>query len=132
VEITIATILSSIASIYGRTAKKVRTVQKFINAKASQLAFFIRAFLNRRIPYTELDLHFWDTMEEWSEVKKGKQLPCGQREIVFWYLLYQVHYWPEHTLLNDLYLRGQLNACLDYLESEIPYPLPLDCIGIRP
>lgn len=126
------TILIRITSILGRTTKTVRTVQKFINAKASQLAFFIRAFMNRRIPYSEVDLYFWDTMEDWSQVKTGKHLPCGQREIVFWHLLHQIHYWPEQTLLNDLYLRGELDACLDYLESESPYPLPLDCIGIRP
>ena len=128
----ITTILSRTTSIHGRANKTVRTVQKFINTKSSQLAFFIRAFLNRRISYSEVALYFWDTMEEWSQLRTGNHLPCGHREIVFWHLLHQVHYWPEQTLLNDLYLRGQLNACLDYLESERPYPLPLDCIGIRP
>ena len=132
VKITITTILSPITSLSGRSLNTVRTVQKFIKVKAFQLTFFIRAFLNRRIPYSEVNLYFWDTMEEWSQVNIGKHLPCGHREIVFWHLLYQVHYWPEQTLLNDFYLRGELNACLDYLESESSYPLPLDCIGIRP
>ncbi|MFT4993304.1 MAG: hypothetical protein ACI965_000322 [Paraglaciecola sp.] len=129
---TITTILSFTILLHGRTTKTVGTIQYFINAKASQLTYFIRAFLNRRIAYSEMELYFWDTMEEWSQVKIGKHLPCGQREIVFWHLLYQMHYWPEQTLLNDLYLRSQLNTCLEYLESEHPYPLPLDCIGMRP
>jgi hypothetical protein len=29
-------------------------------------------------------------------------------------------------------LLDELNTCLNYLECEEDYPLPLDCIGIRP
>ena len=108
------------------------TIQKFISCKSTQLAFFIRAFLSERIHYSELDLYFWDTMEEWSQIKNDQQIPCGQREIVFWHLLHQVHYWPAQTLLTDKYLREELNTCLDYLECDEKYPMPLDCIGIRP
>ena len=110
----------------------MHTVERFINSKSSQLAFFVRAFLDGRIPYSEVELYFWDTMEEWLQIKNGKQHPCAHKEIVFWHLLHQVHYWPEKTLQQDVYLRGELKTCLDYLESEEQYPLPLDCIGIRP
>lgn len=110
----------------------MQNVSQFIQSKSKQLTFFVRGFLQLKIPYTELDLFFWDTMEEWAQIKKGKQLPYDKREQVFWHLLHQIHYWPKSTLREDPYLRGELESCLDCLESDGDYPLPLDCIGIRP
>lgn len=105
-------------------------VKNFINLKASQLAYFVRAFWEQRIPYTELDLYFWDTLEEWMQVKPNPDSPYSQKERVFWHVLHQTHYWPAQKLLTDPFLRGELETCLDYLEGEGQYPL--DCIGIRP
>jgi hypothetical protein len=110
----------------------VYTVSIFVQHKSQQLIYFVRGFLQNKISYPELDLFFWDTMEEWSQIKKGKNLPYEKTEQVFWHVLHQVHYWPQSTLIEDLYLRGELETCLDCLESEGKYPLPLDCIGIRP
>jgi hypothetical protein len=110
----------------------VLTVSHFVKIKSKQMAYYVRYFLQLKIPYSELDLFFWDTMEEWTQVKKGKHLPYEKTEQVFWHVLYQVHYWPARTLIEDPYLRGELEICLDCLESEGNYPLPLDCIGIRP
>jgi hypothetical protein len=110
----------------------VSTVSYFVQRKSKQLAYFVRGFLQHKIPYSELDLFFWDTMEEWTQIKKGKHLPYEKTEQVFWHVLHQVHYWPVRTLIEDTYLRGELETCLDCLESEGNYPLPLDCIGIRP
>jgi hypothetical protein len=110
----------------------VPTVSHFVQSKSTQLAYYVRSFLQHKIPYSELDLFFWDTLEEWSQIKKGKHLPYEKTEQVFWYVLHQIHYWPARTLVEDPYLRGELETCLDCLESEGNYPLPLDCIGIRP
>jgi hypothetical protein len=110
----------------------VFTVKKFVPHKSKQLAYFVRGFLQHKIPYSELDLFFWDTMEEWAQIKKGKHLPYEKTEQVFWHVLHQVHYWPQSKLIEDPYLRGELETCLNCLESEGNYPLPLDCIGIRP
>ena len=105
-------------------------VQTFINNKAKQITYYIRGFWEETIPYRELDLFFWDTMEEWSQVERTEDEPYSQKERVFWHLLHQLHYWPEQKLMRDPYLRGELSTCLDYLEGEGRYPL--DCIGIRP
>ena len=130
------TILCNIITFYGGLLLPVLTpsptVTDFVQHKSKQLAFFVRGFLGLKIPYSEVDLFFWDTMEEWSQIKKGKQLPYENTEHVFWHVLHQVHYWPQKTLLEDPYLRGELETCLDCLESQGAYPLPLDCIGIRP
>lgn len=108
------------------------TVSSFVQIKSRQLAFFVRGFLIHKIPYSELDLYFWDTMEEWSQIKKGKQQAYENTEHVFWHVLHQIHYWPQEVLLQDPFLRGELETCLDCLENQGKYPLPLDCIGIRP
>lgn len=89
-------------------------------------------FLENSIPYTELDLFFWDTMEEWSLIKSGKQQPYERIEQVFWHVLHQIHYWPPKTLKQDSILRQELEMCIDFLEGDQAFPLPLDCIGIRP
>lgn len=105
-------------------------VQTFINAKASQLPFFVRAFWDERIPYAEIDLYFWDTLEEWTQVNPRENEPYSQKERVFWHLLHQLHFWSEQKLMKDPFLRGELTTCLEYLEGEGQYPL--DCVGIRP
>ncbi|WP_199271687.1 hypothetical protein [Paraglaciecola sp. L3A3] len=108
------------------------TVDRFIQRKSKQLAFYVRGFLQNQITYSELDLFFWDTMEEWTQIKSGKQTPYERIEQVFWHVLHQVHYWPQKTLLEDEYLREELEMCLTFLEGKSEYLLPIDCIGIRP
>ncbi|WJG08964.1 hypothetical protein [Aliiglaciecola sp. LCG003] len=105
-------------------------IQNFINLKSKQLAYFVRAYWSNRIPYLEVDLYFWDTLEEWTTIKKTDHEPYSQKERVFWHLLHQLHFWPEHKLLKDPYLRDELETCLEYLEGAGQYPL--DCVGIRP
>lgn len=108
------------------------TVEKFIDSKAQQLAYYVQAYLEHRIKYTEVELFFWDTMEEWAQIEQGKQLPYSKNETVFWHLMHQIHFWPQYSLQHDEYLRGELATCVDYLQGEGRYPFPIDCIGIRP
>jgi hypothetical protein len=108
------------------------SISLFIKGKSAQLAFYVKGFLEKRIPYSEVDLFFWDTMEEWSTLKNDNQQPYDTLERVFWHLLHQVHYWPEHTLSQDQVLREELMMLVNFIEGEQEYTLPLDCIGIRP
>jgi hypothetical protein len=105
-------------------------VTEFIDLKRRQLAYYVRAFWSRRINYSELELYFWDTLEEWSIVKLRPNEPYTEKERVFWHLLHQLHYWPEHTLLHDQCLRGELMNCVECLEGTAAFPL--DCVGVRP
>ena len=106
-------------------------MKKFIDQKAPQLAFYVRGFWDRKIPFSELELFFWDTMEEWNQHKFQHDLPYSQKERVFWHVLHQTHYWPEQTLLTNQHLIDELSVCLTFLQDEASY-CPLDCIGIRP
>lgn len=108
------------------------SVQKFLNVKSQQLAYFVRAFWNNRIVYKELDLYFWDTMEEWSQVSHLADQPSSQQERVFWYVLHQLHFWPEKTLREDSNLRSDLDLCVNFLESKDEYPFPYEYLGSRP
>ena len=108
------------------------TVEKFVDRKAKQLAFYVKAYLDHQINYAEVDLFFWDTMEEWAQIEQGKQLPYSKNEKVFWHLMHQIHFWPQQSLLHDSYLRGELETCVDFLQGAGQYPFPIDCIGIRP
>ena len=108
------------------------TVKQFISQKTPQLTFYLKGLWNRTIPYNEVDLFFWDTLEEWTIVKMGPDEPYTQKERVFWHLMHQIHYWPEHKLLHDKYLREELDTCIHFLEDKTETYLPLDCVGIRP
>jgi hypothetical protein len=108
----------------------LKTPIMFVNNKAGQLAFYIKAYFSHKISYSEVDLYLWDTLEEWADVCIKKEEPYTTRERVFWHLLHQVSFWSESMLENDKYLRGELTNCINYLEGEGQYPI--DCIGIRP
>ena len=106
------------------------TIDSFINSKAAQLAYYVRAFWDRRIHYNEVNLYFWDTFEEWSQLPVVTHEPSSQKERVFWHLLHQLHSWSEHLLLLDPYLRSELLACVEFLEGS--NTRPLNCVGVRP
>ncbi|GAC26574.1 MAG: hypothetical protein CL579_12815 [Alteromonadaceae bacterium] len=71
-------------------------------------------------------------MEEWSQVSHLADHPCSQQERVFWYVLHQLHFWPEKTLREDSNLRNDLDLCVNFLESEDEYPFPYEYLGSRP
>lgn len=106
------------------------TAAGFIEQKTHQLIYYIRAFWRGELCYQEIDLFFWDTMEEWLAVTNRGQAPLCSQEQVFWHLMHQIHYWPQEQLVYDRSLREDLLKCIDYLENgEFR---PFHCIGIRP
>ena len=108
------------------------SLYQFVEQKSRQLAYFVQGYLDFKINYRELDLFFWDTMEEWAQIKQNKNQPYSHQEKVFWHLMHQIHFWPQHSLLHDTYLRGELNTCVEFLLGFTDFPFPIDCIGIRP
>lgn len=105
-------------------------VNSFINDKARQLCFYLRAFWQGDIAHSELELFFWDTLEEWGQVRYSLEQPYSQKERVFWHLLHQIHFWSEDKLMYDNYLVEELANCMLFLEGS--GFCPIDCIGIRP
>lgn len=105
-------------------------VKPFIDNKAKQLCFYLRAYWLGEIPYGEIELFFWDTLEEWCQVTDKFEHPYSQKERVFWHLLHQAHFWSEDKLKYDQYLVEELTNCVAFLEGK--GMCPFDCIGIRP
>lgn len=108
----------------------MKTPTTFVDHKASQLAFYIKAYFSKRIPYSEVDLYLWDTLEEWSQVTVKQEEPYTSKERAFWHLVHQVSFWSENMLLNDQFIRKELHNCIAFLEGQGQFPK--DCIGIRP
>ena len=106
------------------------SVAAFIEVKARQLVYYLKAFWRDEIAYQEVDLFFWDTLEEWAGLSNRHELPISPKERVFWHLMHQVHYWPQNLLHADSVLREELSRCVDYLENG--GFCPFDCVGIRP
>lgn len=102
----------------------------FIDGKIKQICFYLRAFWQGDLPYSELQLFFWDTLEEWAHLTGDNLQPCLSRERVFWHVLHQCHFWPEKKLMSDPFLLEELTICLDFLDGT--GTCPLDCVGIRP
>ncbi|KMT65875.1 hypothetical protein [Catenovulum maritimum] len=105
-------------------------VNQFIDLKAKQLVYYVRAFLVRTIDYSELDIFIWDTLEEWGQVTVSKNESYSEKERVFWHLVHQISFWEKETLLNDTLLINELNICVEYIDGNGCFPM--DCIGIRP
>jgi hypothetical protein len=105
-------------------------VKQFIEQKKKQLSYYVREFANRRLPYSELDLFLWDTLEEWTQVTVKTNEPYSAVERVFWHLFHLLNYWSERHLLRDFYLKEELEICVEYLEGD--GCIPIDCVGIRP
>ena len=106
------------------------TVSSFIKVKARQLVYYLRSFWRGDLPYREVNLFFWDTLEEWIQVSGRDKFPLTSEEQVFWHLMHQIQYWPQDRLLTDSVLRDELCLCVNYLEKGGFYPF--DCVGIRP
>ncbi|MDO6565767.1 hypothetical protein Q4561_01720 [Alteromonas sp. 1_MG-2023] len=106
------------------------TVQSFVNKKAKQLCFYLRSFWQGELPVEEIELFFWDSMEEWGQIEYTFTQPYTYKERVFWHLLHQVHFWQEDKLRSDQYLVDELMNCVLYLEGK--GHCPIDCVGIRP
>ncbi len=102
----------------------------FIEGKSLQISHYLRAFWQGALNYHELELFFWDTLEEWSQVQYPTDFPYSLKERVFWHVLHQMHFWGEEKLRHDVYLLTDLHNCLLYLEGC--GHCPFDCIGIRP
>jgi hypothetical protein len=105
-------------------------ITSFVDNKSRQLCYYIRAYWQGLISHKELELFFWDIMEEWTHIQANKQVPYSTQERVFWHLLHQIHYWPAEQLHTDMSLREDLEHCLKFLEGK-GY-CPFDCVGIRP
>ncbi|AWB68027.1 hypothetical protein C2869_17055 [Saccharobesus litoralis] len=105
-------------------------VNQFIELKKKQLSYYVREFCEKNLPYNELNLFLWDTLEEWTQVTIRKDEPYSQVERVFWHLIHLLSYWPEQQLLQDDYLVEEMQLCVEYLEGQ--GCVPFDCVGIRP
>ena len=102
----------------------------FIEIKSQQLIYYVSRYFRGRLPYCELHLFIWDTLEEWGQHKPIYPEECSSQERVFWHLLHQLEYWPEQNLQHDQHLRKNIQHCLCYLKG---YGIaPANCVGIRP
>ncbi|WP_337843049.1 hypothetical protein [Rheinheimera sp.] len=105
-------------------------LSRFIDVKSRQLVFYLSRFLRGHLPYRELHLFVWDTLEEWSQLRVHDLRPESFKEQVFWHLLYQIEYWSEPELRHNKLLRRELQYCLGFLYGH--GDLPLSCVGVRP
>ena len=106
-------------------------IEQFVNQKSQQICFYLNAFWSGDLPHQELQYYFWDTLEEWSLVNASPVLPYSHKEHVFWHIMYQIHFWPEIELHNNVCLCDELRGCLHYLSDEVQ-SCPFDCLGVRP
>ncbi|KFZ36398.1 hypothetical protein HR45_16375 [Shewanella mangrovi] len=103
--------------------------EEFIQTKAPQLAFFGHSFFRGQLPLAELEHYIWQTLEEWQQYAFAGDAHTEQ-ESIFWFLMHELHRWPEPVLRGNRYLSSKLIECCDYLSGQGYFPE--NCIGIRP
>ncbi|MBR9726379.1 hypothetical protein ACFOD0_05730 [Shewanella intestini] len=108
------------------------TTDDFIEAKAPQLAFYGKAFLDNKVEFNEIRIYMWDVLEEWQHLSNQPQQPQtpSETEQVFWHLLHCFDKWPEWAIRGNQYLRQQVNDCCYFI--NFGGKVPNSCIGIRP
>lgn len=102
---------------------------EFFEQKAKSACFYIEGMLSQQVPFDEVSLFMWDTLEEWWQVNAATTA-ISEKEKVLWHLFHLLKRWPEQTLRNNPFLRRQLEQGCDFLRSQ--GPMLLDCAGIRP
>ncbi len=105
-------------------------IEQFINEKTLQLSIYIKAVLANTLHYIELDLFINDVMEEWTSLLITEESPNSARERVFWHLIHELSLHGAQALQHDLFLKSEVNTCLDFFDGIGSYPI--DCIGWRP
>lgn len=105
-------------------------IEPFINSKIEQLIYYIKAVLQNKVHYTELDLFIWDILEEWAGLNVTDGTPSNARERVFWHVVHELSLHSVQSLKSDLFFKTEINTCIDFLNGEGSYPI--DCIGWRP
>lgn len=106
------------------------SITSFIGTKAKQLIYYVKGFWDGQIPYNEVNLFIWDTLEEWKHLEQCKRFPVSDREQAFWYVVFEFHARTAKALFNNRSLRDEILLCLDYLEHG--GLKPFYCVGIRP
>lgn len=103
--------------------------EKFVDAKAYQLSNYADAVVNGVLPSSEIKIYYWDTIEEWSQIKHPS-LYTSEYESTFWYLLHQITFWHPNEINNCPELKYEIDSCIDFLRGEGVFP---DFVaGIRP
>jgi len=102
----------------------------FINEKSVLLTDSVNKFLMHKISYKVLSNLVWDVLQDWQSLDVIDEKVSGEKEHIFWFLIFELHYWEENTLIKDAELRKNLYACALYLERE--QDLPKFCVGLRP
>jgi hypothetical protein len=105
-------------------------IDQFISDKSRQLVAYSNAVFTSNIHYTELDLFILDLMDEWTLLKVTDDNPHNALERVFWHLIHEIHLHGAKALTNDLYIKSEVTACLDFVSGTGSYPI--DCVGLRP
>jgi len=105
-------------------------IEPFINEKIVQINAYIKAAMNKSIHYTELDQFIINTMEEWARLNVTDDTPGSARERVFWHVIHEISLHSAQSLELNLFLRAEVNTCLDFFTGTGSYPI--DCIGWRP
>lgn len=102
----------------------------FIDEKSVLLTGHINQYLMHKTDYKPLHNLVWDILQDWQSLDIIDEKMSGEKEQVFWFLVFELHYSDETILENDKELRRELYTGALYLERG--QELPKNCIGLRP
>jgi len=102
----------------------------FINEKSALLTDNVNQFLMHKISYSVLSNLVWDVLQDWQSLDVVDEKVSSEKEQIFWFLIFELHYWGQAKLESDTELRKNLYGCALYLERE--QDLPKNCVGLRP
>jgi len=86
--------------------------------------------MNNKLSYTILIDYIWEILQDWQRLDVVDTKISTQKEQIFWFLVFELQFRDEKSLLNDEDIISKLNHCISFLQGQLD--MPDDCIGVRP
>ncbi|SGY90412.1 hypothetical protein [Moritella viscosa] len=102
----------------------------FVTLKSKLLIRHTQQFMNNKLSYAMLCDYIWEILQDWQRLNIVENRISSQKEMVFWYLVFELQFQDETSLLYDKDVSLKLHNCILFLQNELK--MPKDCIGVRP
>ncbi|QUM85388.1 MULTISPECIES: hypothetical protein [unclassified Moritella] len=102
----------------------------FVALKSELLIQHTQQFMNNKLSYVILCDYIWEILQDWQRLNIVDNRISSQKEMVFWYLVFELQFQDETSLLHDKDVNFKLHHCILFLQDELE--MPKGCIGVRP
>ena len=102
----------------------------FVTLKSELLIRHTQQFMNKKLSHAILCDYIWEILQDWQRLNIVDNSISSPKEMIFWYLVFELQCQDEASLLHDKAVNFKLHNCISFLQNELE--MPKGCIGVRP